>query len=72
MRWLKPYIESFNGKFGNECLSVHWFSSLEDVGTKIDELRNKYNGFRPYYSLKGLIPLLNLLNYKKIGRNFNC
>src|SRR5690606_9254319 len=24
-----PYIESFNGSFRDECLSVHWFLSLE-------------------------------------------
>ncbi len=52
-----PYIESFNGKFRDECLSVHWFSSLEDVRTKIEEWRSEYNGFRPHYSLRGLAPI---------------
>jgi putative transposase len=31
-----PYIESFNGKFRGECLSVNWFLSLEDAKEKID------------------------------------
>jgi putative transposase len=52
-----PYIESFNGKFRDECLSVHWFSSLDDVRAKIEDWRNEYNGFRPHYSLRGLAPI---------------
>ena len=26
-----PYVESFNGKFRDECLSINWFLSLEDA-----------------------------------------
>jgi len=52
-----PYIESFNGKFRDECLSVNWFTSLNDVRQKIEVWRNEYNGFRPHYSLSGLTPL---------------
>jgi len=51
-----PYIESFNGKFRDECLSTHWFSTLDDVRSKIEAWRNDYNGFRPHYSLSGLTP----------------
>jgi len=51
-----PYIESFNGKFRDECLSTHWFSTLDDVRSKIEEWRNDYNGFRPHYSLSVLTP----------------
>ena len=29
-------IESFNGRFRDECLNVHWFESLEDATTKIE------------------------------------
>ena len=29
-------IESFNGRFREECLNVHWFESLEDATTKIE------------------------------------
>ena len=29
-------IESFNGRFREECLNVHWFASLEDAAQKID------------------------------------
>jgi len=51
-----PYIESFNGKFRDECLSTYWFNSLDDVRGKIEEWQNDYNGFRPHYSLSGLTP----------------
>ena len=26
-----PYIESFNGRFRDECLNVNWFLSLQDA-----------------------------------------
>jgi putative transposase len=35
-------IESFNGRFRDECLDVHWFESLEDARTKIDAWRRDY------------------------------
>ena len=44
-------IESFNGRFREECLNVHWFASLEDVQQKIDAFRH-----RPHRALKGLSP----------------
>ena len=31
------FIESFNGKFRAECLSVHWFMSLEDARKKMGD-----------------------------------
>ncbi len=51
------YIESFNGKFRNECLNEHWFMSLEEAREIIEEWRNEYNGFRPHSSLDDLTPL---------------
>jgi putative transposase len=32
----KPYIESFNGSFRDECLNVHWILSLTDAQEKIE------------------------------------
>ena len=49
-------IESFNGRFREECLNVHWFASLEDALQKIDAFRWDYNEHRPHRSLKGLSP----------------
>lgn len=51
-----PYIESFNGKFRDECLSVNWFLSLEDAKQKIDDWKWEYNYFRPHSSLDDLSP----------------
>jgi putative transposase len=49
-------IESFNGRFREECLNTHWFESLEDAKAKIDAWRWDYNEHRPHRSLEGLTP----------------
>jgi len=49
-------IESFNGRFRDECLNVHWFESLEDAATKIEAWRQDYNEHHPHRALKGLSP----------------
>ena len=52
-----PYIESFNGKFLDECLSVNWFLDLGDARQKIEAWRREYNEIRPHYSLSHLTPM---------------
>ncbi|MVT78840.1 integrase core domain-containing protein, partial [Bradyrhizobium cajani] len=37
------FIESFNGKFRNECLNTHWFLSLDDARQKMEDWRRDYN-----------------------------
>ena len=49
-------IESFNGRFREECLNVHWFVSVDDAPQKIDACRWDYNEHHPHRSLKGLSP----------------
>lgn len=51
-----PYVESFNGKFRDECLSVNWFLSLDDAKEKIENWKWEYNYFRPHSSLGDLAP----------------
>lgn len=51
-----PYIESFNGKFRDECLSVNWFMDLEDAKKKIEDWRWEYNHFRPHSSIGDISP----------------
>lgn len=51
-----PYVESFNGKFRDECLSINWFLSLEDATEKIEEWKWDYNLLRPHSSLDDLSP----------------
>jgi putative transposase len=49
------YIESFNGKFRDECLNEQWFQSLPQARECISEWRKDYNEVRPHSSL-GRIP----------------
>lgn len=49
------YIESFNGKFRDECLNEHWFTSLAQAREVIAEWRRDYNEVRPHSSC-GRIP----------------
>lgn len=51
-----PYVESFNGKFRDECLSVNWFLSIADAEEKIEAFRWEYNHLRPHSSLNDLTP----------------
>jgi len=41
------YIESFNGRFRDECLNEHWFVSMRHAKTLIEDWRNEYNTERP-------------------------
>ncbi len=50
------YIESFNGRFRDECLNEHWFTSLQHAKVVIDAWRREYNEERPKKSLGGLTP----------------
>jgi putative transposase len=45
------FIESFNGKFRDECLNEHWFMSLAEAREKIEAWRQDYNQLRPHSSL---------------------
>lgn len=45
------YIESFNGKFRDECLNEHWFVSLADARRIVEEWRRDYNEQRPHSAL---------------------
>ena len=50
------YIESFNGRFRDECLNEHWFTSLPHARAVIEAWRREYNEERPKKSLGGLTP----------------
>jgi len=49
------YIESFNGKFRDECLNDHYFNNLAHARVVIADWRHDYNNQRPHSSL-GRIP----------------
>lgn len=44
-------MESFNGRFRDECLNSHWFTSLEDARRTTEAWRLDYNQERPHSSL---------------------
>ena len=50
------FIESFQGKFRDECLNLHWFTSLHDAREKIETWRQEYNIERPHSSLNDMTP----------------
>jgi putative transposase len=50
------YIESFNGKFRDECLNEHWFTTLAQARTLIAAWRQDYNETRPHSALNYLSP----------------
>jgi putative transposase len=58
LRFIEPgkpqqnaYIESFNGKFRDECLNEHWFLSMRHARTVIADWRVEYNEERPHSAL---------------------
>jgi putative transposase len=63
MRFIQPgkptqnaYIESFNSRFREECLSQHWFASLTHMRSVIENWREDYNHHRPHSSCGYLPP----------------
>jgi putative transposase len=63
LRFIRPgkpienaYVESFNGKFRDECLNEHWFLNLADAKLAIEAWRIDYNTVRPHSSLHGRTP----------------
>ena len=45
------FVESFNGRFRDECLNANWFENLADAKRKIEAWRVEYNETRPHSSL---------------------
>ena len=45
------FVESFNGKFRDNCLNQYWFRSLSEARNVIDNWRKHYNEVRPHSSL---------------------
>jgi putative transposase len=45
------YIESFNGKFRDEWLNEHWFSTLAEARVIVAAWRRDYNEAKPHSAL---------------------
>ena len=50
------YVESFNGRFRDECLNEHWFLNLAHAQAIIEAWRREYNEERLKKALGGLTP----------------
>lgn len=51
------YVESFNGKFRDECLNLNWFKNLKEAREIIEEWKDDYNHQRPHSSLNDMTPM---------------
>jgi putative transposase len=51
------FVESFNGKFRDECLNEQWFIDLREAKEIIERWRQYYNSVRPHSSLKYETPI---------------
>ena len=59
------YIESFNGKFRDECLNDHWFTSLQQARDVIANWRIDYNEVRPHSSCGRIPPAQFAANHRQ-------
>jgi putative transposase len=50
------FVQSFNGRFRDECLNEHLFGSLPGARRIIEAWRIDYNTERPHTSLERLTP----------------
>jgi putative transposase len=50
------FVESFQGRFRDECLNAEIFLNLEDAKNKISSWRHDYNRHRPHSALGNLSP----------------
>ena len=58
LRFIEPgkpvqnaFVESFNSRFRDECLNLHWFKSLAHARAEISVWRSHYNNRRPHSAL---------------------
>ena len=50
------FIESFNGKFRDECLNENWFVNVHHARALVGEWKEDYNTRRPHSSLGYMTP----------------
>ena len=71
----KPYqngcIESFNGKFRDECLNENILVNLQEAKKLVEAWREEYNERRPHSSLNGKTPNEAAEEYEKLTGTSN-
>jgi putative transposase len=50
------FVESFNGRLRDECLNLHWFTSLEQANRIIQLWKHDCNNTRPHGALGNMTP----------------
>ncbi len=58
------FIESFNGKFRDECLNEHWFLTLQEAQLVIEAWRREYNEERTHSTIGDMTPQEFITNYQ--------
>jgi len=65
------HIESFNGRFRDECLNEHWFLGLPHAREIIETYRQEYNEDRPHSSLGYLAPRAFMAAFEESTRQIS-
>jgi len=58
------FIESFNGKFRDECLNEHWFLTLQEAQVVIEAWRREYNEERTHSTIGDMTPMEFIRNHQ--------
>ena len=58
------FIESFNGKFRDECLNEHWFLTLPEAQLVIEAWRREYNEERTHSTIGDRTPMEFIHNHQ--------
>lgn len=61
------YIESFNGKFRDECLNEQWFTSVDHAKAVVAAWRRDYNEVRPHSSIGNCTPAKFAATMRELG-----
>ena len=62
------YIESFNGKFRDECLNEHYFLTLAESREIVSTWRKDYNEVRPHSMLGQLAPAEFAARFRDVSK----
>ena len=63
------YIESFNGKFRDECLNEQWFESLHQARQEVARWRRDYNEVRPHSAIGRIPPAQFAAAHRRLAGN---
>lgn len=58
------FVESFNGKFRDECLNEHWFLTLQEAQLVIEAWRREYNEERTHSAIGDVTPQEFIRNHQ--------